>query len=131
MNRHIHFDSAPNFRDLGGYRTHDGRTVAWRRLFRSAAFHTMNDREVARLERDIGLRAVIDLRTPRDPATNPEVLLLGEIGASYYPVPFSTWPSGRPRRSRWRPFCRSSGGSMARQTATWRRTERLVRWSIG
>jgi hypothetical protein len=33
--RHINFESVPNFRDLGGYRTRDGRTVAWRRLFRS------------------------------------------------------------------------------------------------
>jgi protein tyrosine/serine phosphatase len=90
--RHIPFESAPNFRDLGGYRTHDGRTVAWRRLFRSATLHKMNDREVARLERDISPRAVIDLRTPRDPEHNPEVLLLEKIGARYHPVPFSTWP---------------------------------------
>ena len=32
--RHIHFESVPNFRDLGGYRTHDGRSVAWRGVFR-------------------------------------------------------------------------------------------------
>ena len=51
--RHIHFESVPNFRDLGGYRTHDGRTVAWRRLFRSAALHKMNDREMARLKQEI------------------------------------------------------------------------------
>jgi protein tyrosine/serine phosphatase len=90
--RRIHFESVPNFRDLGGYRTHDGRTVAWRRLFRSAALHTMNDRDVARLEQEIRPRAVIDLRSPRDPEKNPEVLLLEEIGARYYPKPFSTWP---------------------------------------
>jgi protein-tyrosine phosphatase len=90
--RHIQFESAPNFRDLGGYRTHDGRTVAWGRLFRSAALHKMNDREMARLKRDIGLRAVIDLRSPRDPEKDPAVIRLVEIGARYYPIPFSTWP---------------------------------------
>ena len=88
--RHIHFESVPNFRDLGGYRTRDGRTVAWRRLFRSAALHNMNDRELARLKQEIGPRAVIDLRSPRDPVK--EVTLLEEIGARYYPMPFSTWP---------------------------------------
>ena len=90
--RHIHFESVPNFRDLGGYRTHDGRTVAWRRLFRSAALHKMNDREMARLTQEISPRAVIDLRSPRDPEKNPEAILLEEIGARYYSIPFSTWP---------------------------------------
>lgn len=90
--RHIHFEFVPNFRDLGGYRTHDGRTVAWRRLFRSAALHKMNDRDMVRLKQGISPRAVIDLRSPKDPEQNPEVLLLKEIGARYHPVPFSTWP---------------------------------------
>src|SRR4030095_5856971 len=86
--RHIHFESVPNFRDLGGYRTHDGRTVAWRRLFRSAALHKMSERDMARLKEDIGPRAVIDLRRPRDPEKNPEPLRLEEIGVRYYPLPF-------------------------------------------
>jgi len=95
--RHVHFESVPNFRDLGGYRTRDGRTVAWRRVFRSAALHRMNGRDVARLEREIRPRAVIDLRSLRDPENNPEVLLLGGIGARYHALPFSTWPwSGPP-----------------------------------
>ena len=86
--RHVRFESVPNFRDLGGYRTHDGRTVAWRRLFRSAALHRMNARDVARLEEEIRPRAVIDLRRVRDPEQNPEVLLLEKIGARYYSIPF-------------------------------------------
>jgi protein-tyrosine phosphatase len=81
--RHIHFESAPNFRDLGGDRTHDGRTVAWRRLFRSAALHKMNDREMVRLKQEVSPRAVIDLRSPQAPERNPEVLLIEEIGARY------------------------------------------------
>lgn len=86
--RHIHFESVPNFRDLGGYRTHDGRTVAWRRLFRSAALHQITDRDIARLKQEIGPRAVIDLRRLRNPDKNPEPLLLEGIGARYYPLPF-------------------------------------------
>jgi len=86
--RHIHFESVPNFRDLGGYRTQDGRTVAWRRVFRSAALHKMNAPDIARLKQEIGPRAVIDLRRPRDPEKNSEPLLLEEIGARYYSIPF-------------------------------------------
>ena len=86
--RYIHFQSVPNFRDMGGYRTHDGRTVAWRRLFRSAALHKMNDLDVARLKQDLSPRAVIDLRRLRDPERNPEVGLLEAIGARYCSLPF-------------------------------------------
>jgi len=85
--RHIRFETVPNFRDLGGYRTHDGRTVAWRRLFRSAALHKMSDRDMARLKGEITPRAVIDLRSPKDP--KKEIVLLEAIGASHYPIPFS------------------------------------------
>jgi protein-tyrosine phosphatase len=100
--RHIYFESVPNFRDLGGYRTHDGRAVAWRRLFRSAALHKMNDRDIARLKQEISPRAVMDLRrSPKDPEKDPEVILFKEIGARHYPIPFSTWPgpSKRPDSS--------------------------------
>jgi protein tyrosine/serine phosphatase len=90
--RHIHVESVFNFRDLGGYRAHDGRTVAWRRLFRSAALHKMNQGDIATLVREISPRAVIDLRRPKDPEKNPEFILLDEIGVRYYPMPFSTWP---------------------------------------
>jgi protein-tyrosine phosphatase len=101
--RHIHFESVPNFRDLGGYRTHDGRTVAWRRLFRSAAIHKINDRDMARLKQEISPRAVIDLRNPRDPEKDRERLLLEEIGARHYRMPFSTWPWSGPSKSPDRP----------------------------
>jgi protein-tyrosine phosphatase len=86
--RHIDFESVPNFRDLGGYRTRNGRAVAWRRLFRSAALHSMSRPDIARLKEDIRPRAVIDLRTPREPIKQREISLLGEIGAQYHNVPF-------------------------------------------
>ena len=97
IRRWIHFESVPNFRDLGGYRTHQAqRRVAAR--FRSPALHRMDDSDIARLKQDISARAIIDPRRPKDPER--EVHLPGEIGARYYPTPFSTWrfpgPSTRP-----------------------------------
>src|SRR3972149_5486780 len=86
--RHINFESVVNFRDLGGYRTRDGRTVAWRRLFRSAALHPMTRRDAAQLKEEIGPRAVIDLRNPKEPEKQREVSLLTEMGARYYHIPF-------------------------------------------
>jgi protein-tyrosine phosphatase len=86
--RHIDLESVANFRDLGGYRTRDGRAVAWRRLFRSAELHSMSRPDLARLKEDIRPRAVIDLRTPREPVKQREISLLGEMGARYHNVPF-------------------------------------------
>ena len=86
--RHINLESVPNFRDLGGYKTRDGRAVAWRRLFRSATLHSMNRPDIARLKEDIRPRAVIDLGTPREPNKQQEISLLGEMGARYHNVPF-------------------------------------------
>lgn len=51
-----------NLRDLGGYPTVDGRTVAWRRLFRGAGLQRLagDDLEVVRA---LGIATAIDLRT--------------------------------------------------------------------
>jgi len=86
--RHIDFESVPNFRDLGGYRARDGRTVAWRRLFRSGALHVMNPADLSRFKEDIRPRAVIDLGTRREPIKQREISLLDEVGARYHNIPF-------------------------------------------
>lgn len=51
-----------NFRDLGGYRTIDGRTVRWRVLFRSGAMDRLTAADFAYLGR-LGIRTVCDLRS--------------------------------------------------------------------
>jgi protein-tyrosine phosphatase len=61
--RQINFDEVFNFRDLGGYRTHTGRTVAWRRLFRSSNFCKMTDNDLGRLSQELGVSTVLDLRS--------------------------------------------------------------------
>ncbi|MFG2824716.1 tyrosine-protein phosphatase [Kitasatospora sp. NPDC048365] len=65
MTRHHEFTRLHNFRDLGGYRAADGRTVRWGRLYRSdslAKLHESAD-DLARFEK-LGIRTVIDLRYP-------------------------------------------------------------------
>jgi protein tyrosine/serine phosphatase len=56
-----------NFRDLGGYRTADGRSVAWRRLFRSDDLSRLTT-EDAEPFAALGIRTVIDLRRPTETA---------------------------------------------------------------
>jgi protein-tyrosine phosphatase len=60
--RTLEFEGCVNFRDLGGYRTGDGRTVAWRRLFRADGLNKLTPADRAQLV-DLGLATVIDLRT--------------------------------------------------------------------
>ena len=63
MERTITFEGCLNFRDLGGYTTADGRTVAWRRLFRSDSLHRIDATDVGRLLDELGVATVVDLRT--------------------------------------------------------------------
>jgi protein-tyrosine phosphatase len=51
-----------NFRDLGGYRTADGRATQWGQLFRSDTLSELTGADL-QLLRDLGLTTVIDLRT--------------------------------------------------------------------
>jgi protein-tyrosine phosphatase len=59
-----------NFRDLGGYRAADGRTVKWGMLFRSGSMHGLTDADYRTLE-DKGIRVVCDFRDRRERAGEP------------------------------------------------------------
>jgi hypothetical protein len=63
--RRLPLVGAYNFRDLGGYPTADGGTTRWRQLYRSDTLHDLTDADLATL-RGIGLRTIIDLRTPAE-----------------------------------------------------------------
>jgi len=83
--RHIEFEAVFNFRDLGGYLTRGGQTVAWRRLFRSSELHHMTSHDIVQLKDEIKLRSVIDLRSSRQlEPLSP----LNKVGVEYYNVPF-------------------------------------------
>jgi len=62
--REITFDGCFNFRDLGGYRTSDGRQTRWRRLFRSDHSALLSEGDCLQMERDLRIATVLDLRTP-------------------------------------------------------------------
>jgi protein-tyrosine phosphatase len=74
VKRRHEFEGCFNFRDLGGWRTNDGATVRWGRLFRADACHLMSEADVVRARDELALRTMIDLR-------NDEEIAFGGIGA--------------------------------------------------
>jgi protein-tyrosine phosphatase len=66
--RALPLEGCVNFRDLGGYRTRDGRSVRWRHLFRADGLNRLSpgDRETFV---ELGVATVIDLRTVDEAST--------------------------------------------------------------
>lgn len=59
-----------NFRDLGGYKTINGRTVRWRVLYRSGSMHFLTPVDYTYLE-GLGIRTVCDFRDVKERAREP------------------------------------------------------------
>jgi protein-tyrosine phosphatase len=64
------FKGALNFRDMGGYRTTDGRHVLWNKLYRSGTTHAMTEQELA-LAIDSGIKYAYDFRSNSERREQP------------------------------------------------------------
>jgi len=71
--RHLDFSGAKNFRDLGGYRAVDGKTVRWGLLYRSDGLHKLTDRDLHHLS-TLCLGRVIDFRSEYEKGLEPDRL---------------------------------------------------------
>jgi protein-tyrosine phosphatase len=81
--RHLNLQGASNFRDLGGYRTVDGRVVRWRQLFRSNHLGHLTEADVA-IVRDLGVRSAFDFRGIEE--RTAAVCALAEIEVHSLPI---------------------------------------------
>lgn len=64
-NRRVDFKKAVNFRDIGGIKTKDGKTVRWGKVFRSDNLSKITSREFDRFN-DLHIKTVYDLRTDHE-----------------------------------------------------------------
>ena len=88
MERRISLEGCVNFRDLGGYTTTDGRTVKWRRLFRSDSPSSLTEADVQTITGSLGIVSVVDLRSNAGATSNDGRGLLAESGIGYHQFPF-------------------------------------------
>jgi protein-tyrosine phosphatase len=89
--RAIAFTNVFNFRDLGGYRSADGRSVRWRRLFRSDDLSRLRADEAGRFL-DLGIRTVVDLRRPHEIAEDGRILPLDGCAYHHVHLTHPAWP---------------------------------------
>jgi len=87
--RHLRFDSVTNFRDIGGYRTRQGYTIAWRRVFRSGEFARITRSDLKRLMEEISPASVVDLRSQFE-VERQGIGLISEAGIKYHNICFMT-----------------------------------------
>ncbi len=82
--RHVPLEAQPNFRDIGGYRTADGRRVKVGEVFRSGELPRLTDSDVQKLA-DLNITTVVNF------LTEPEIKSRGEDripdGARYLKLP--------------------------------------------
>lgn len=69
--RKVNLQGAFNFRDLGGYKTADGKTVKWGKLFRGEELGHLTDADLKTI-REMGIKTNVDYRT------DAEVKALGD-----------------------------------------------------
>src|SRR3990170_6802600 len=85
--RIINFEGVSNFRDLGGYRTSDGRTTVWRTLFRSGELQKITKSGLENLTGELKVNTVIDLRSSIELGERG-IGLLSETNIKYHNISF-------------------------------------------
>ena len=74
--RKLPFTGAHNFRDLGGYKTEDGRRIKWGKIYRSDNLHSLTDEDVKYLSR-LNIKSVVDFRSDEERESEPDRLTPG------------------------------------------------------
>jgi protein-tyrosine phosphatase len=70
--RIIELKGTSNTRDIGGYRTSDGRILRWGQIIRSDNLSRLTPEDFQKLE-ELGVKTVVDLRTDREHEQAPTV----------------------------------------------------------
>jgi len=81
--RKIYLDKIPNFRDLGGLPTTDGRTVSWGKIYRSSRLSEFKTKDLQYFK-SLNIKAVADFRYDSEIKKDPDQL---PANVKYYKFP--------------------------------------------
>jgi protein-tyrosine phosphatase len=81
--RHLNLQGASNFRDLGGYPAGDGRSIRWRRIFRSNHLGHLTEDDV-KVVRGLGVKSAFDFRGVQERAA--AACVVEEIAVHSLPI---------------------------------------------
>lgn len=83
--RHIPMDGQSNFRDIGGYKTADGKTVKWGAIFRSGELPRLSDDDVKIIE-TLKIQTVVSFLNPTEIKARGEDRLPNHVQRIYLPI---------------------------------------------
>jgi protein-tyrosine phosphatase len=91
--RRLPLEGTPNFRDLGGYRTTDGRYTQWGKIYRSGVLTYLTPSDMDYLGH-LGIRVVCDFRTLQENTDAPEKWIDG-ASTEHLSLPIGTDSNGK------------------------------------
>ncbi len=91
--RLLPLEGGRNFRDLGGYETANGQTIAWGQLYRSGVMEGLTEDDYEYLS-ELDIKVVCDLRSAMERQAEPTDWKAGEAEYLYFPDPSSDPASG-------------------------------------
>ena len=74
--RLLPMDGAHNTRELGGYKTTDGKSVKWGMLYRSDKLSDISDTDQVYLQ-NLGIKKIIDFRSKEEKEEDPDIIPQG------------------------------------------------------
>jgi protein-tyrosine phosphatase len=84
--RHLQLQGTPNFRDLGGYETADGRFTRWGLIYRSGVLTYLTPDDYTYLSQ-LHIHVICDFRTQQENAVAPETWIPGaDVDHLHYPI---------------------------------------------
>ena len=83
--RQLPMEGQPNFRDLGGYKTKEGKFVKWGMVFRSGKCNTLTEADINYLG-SIPLKTVIDFRSDDERSSEPDKVPASVTTEIHYPI---------------------------------------------
>jgi protein-tyrosine phosphatase len=93
--RQIKLEGQGNFRDLGGYRTADGKAVKWGLIYRTGQLNKLTDADVAKLK-ELKIRTVIDFRGTAEAESRGKDRLPDGIRSISLPIDPGSLPKEEP-----------------------------------